>query len=101
MADDQPARIELMKLKAILQGMIDAFLNLDAKVNILFDEANIFVAENTSAVSVKDCRQKVAIIVKRNDDGSFGIYFPETTTYAVDGRRVISDLTGKTFVLLQ
>ena len=101
MADDQPARIELMKLKLLVQSMIDAFLNLDRKVNQLFADSNIFVAENTAALSVKDCTEKVAVFLKSNDDGSFGIYFPETTSSPANGRTIVSDLTGRKFVLFQ
>lgn len=101
MADDQPARIELMKLKAIITILGDAFASLDYKVNTLWTTSNILIAETVTELSTKDASLKKFVALKHNADGSFGFYFPEVTTDPVDGVNVVTDINGKTFVLLQ
>lgn len=101
MADDQPARIELMKLKAIVGVMADAFANLSYRVEILFSSSNILIAENPAEVSTKICTDKVMIMLRHDANGSFGIFFPDTTSSAADGVNIIADLLGKKFVLFQ
>ncbi len=100
MPEDIPSRIEIMRLKRLVQALSMSLSYLSANVAQLLLRANIFVVEDTAALSVTDATHASAIMLKSNDSLDFGIYFP-TTTGTVDGSRIIADVNGNKFELFQ
>lgn len=100
MPEDIPSRIEIMRLKRLVQALSMSLSYLSANVAHLLLRANIFVVEDTADLSVRDAHGASAIMMKSNDSEDFGIYFP-TNTGTVDGSSIVADVNGNKFELFQ
>ena len=60
--------------------------------------SGVGVFATTSELSTANATTYSVVLLKRDDAGQFGIFFPEVTTIPVNGRSIIADATGRTFV---
>ena len=90
MADDQPARIEIMRLKALVAVMAET-------VASLVGTSSVLVVENPADLSTRDASQKAIVFMKANGNGDFGIYFPSVTSDPANGSSIVIDAVGTKF----
>lgn len=94
---DLPSRIEIVRLRTIVQGLAMSLSSLTANVAQL-RSSGVGVFGTIAELSTTNAASYSVVLLKRDDAGQFGIFFPETTSTPVDNRSVIADVTGRTFV---
>ena len=100
MPEDISSRLEIMRLKRLVQALSMVVASLQSNVASLLARANIFIIESTAVLSVTDASRADAIMLKANDSLDFGIYFP-TSSGTVDGSYIVADVNGNKFQLFQ
>lgn len=103
MADsDIPARIELMRLKTLVNILAMTVSSQGSQIKILTQFAtNVKVANNLTDLSIMDCSRAEVLLLKADVNGDFGIYFPATTPQSATGTDYVYDSSGTCFQLFR
>lgn len=102
MADaDIPARIELLRLKTLVNILAMTLSQVSASVNILTTFAKVKVANNLTELSTMNCSQADVLLLKADVNGDFGIYFQATTPQPATGTDYVYDSSGTCFQLFR
>lgn len=102
MADsDIPARIELMRLKTLVNILAMTVSSQGSQINVLVQFAKVKVANNLTDLSIMDCSRAEVLLLKADVNGDFGIYFPATTAQPATGTDYVYDSSGTCFQLFR
>ena len=102
MADsDIPARIELLKLKTLVNLLAMTVAQQGSQIAILTQGSAVLVIEDLTALSVTDTHRADVMLLKHDINQNFGIYFPADTVQPVNGTTFVADAVGTLWELFQ
>jgi hypothetical protein len=103
MADsDIPARIELMRLKILVNMLAMTLASQGSQIAILINNnSRVAIQENLTSLSLADLSWAQVLLLKNDENNDFGIFFPATTIMPVNGTTYVQDSVGTLFQLFE